>query len=123
MKKCVTEIYNVLYGQDNVSCEPSSDDIRHAIEICELESRGFQEDLPTLQTEWNQMARNFDQFCQLVKAYHARRIAFFVVHGWNEPIMLRSDGCTIKDGLHRFKAAIYKCIPDVEIAIDNNGGA
>jgi len=49
--------------------------------------------------------------------YHARRIAFFIVNGWSEPIVLRGDGCTIEDGLHRLKAALYKGIPEVEITV------
>jgi hypothetical protein len=118
MKKRVGEICNVLYGQGNVSCEPSNAEIAEAVRNEEFELRGFQHDLATLQTEWQQVAQNnFDEFCRLVKMYHARRIAFFVVNGWSQPIVLRSDGCTIEDGLHRFKAALYKGMPEVEITV------
>jgi hypothetical protein len=116
MKKRVAEICNVLYGEANVSCEPSRADIDHAIENLEFELRGFQDDLVTLKSEWDLAAQHdFDEFCKLVKTYHARRIAFFVVNGWTDPIVLRNDGCTIEDGLHRLKAALYKGVPEVEI--------
>ena len=118
MKKKVSEIRNVLYGEGNVSCEPLPSDIADAIQSAEFELRGFQNDLPALKSEWDRAAQNnFDEFCRLVKTYHAKRIAFFVVHGWNDPIVLRSDGCTIEDGLHRLKAALYKGVPEVEVTV------
>jgi hypothetical protein len=107
MKKRIIEINNAHYGVGNVSCEPSIEEIQKAIQENDLETRSFQTDLTELNAEWNRKANNEDEYYALQKKYHSRRIAFFIVNGWADPILLYKDGCKIKDGLHRFKAAIY----------------
>jgi hypothetical protein len=63
----------------------------------------------------------------LTPSDHARRIAYFVRHGWNDPILveLGVPGLTdaghwpIEDGNHRFAAAIYR--NDLHIAAEVSG--
>ncbi len=51
-----------------------------------------------------------------MRKYHAR-IAFFVVNGWDEPIVLNTDEHKIKEGLHRLKAAIFLGWETVEVDV------
>jgi hypothetical protein len=48
----IAEITIVYYGEANVLCEPSPDDIKQAIETNELETRGFQSHKEELKEEW-----------------------------------------------------------------------
>ena len=116
MKKTVAEIINVGYGECNVSCEPSNEEIEKAIREKDFETRAFQDDLDKLKAEWNR-AGNFEEYCDSVRKYHIRRIAFFVVNKWKDPILLNKDECTVKDGLHRLKAAIYLGMETVDVII------
>ena len=118
MKVEVSKIRNVLYGQYNISSEPTKDDIEKAISENRLESRGFQADHTELIKEWNARSKNIKEYCDAVKKYHSERIAFFAVNKWNDPIILYEDGVTIKDGLHRLKAAIFLKLDTIE-AINN----
>jgi hypothetical protein len=114
MKKKVAEIINDSYGEYNVSCEPSNEEIEKAIREEDFETGAFQDDLDKLKAEWEK-ARNFQEYCDSVKKYHIRRIAFFVVNKWKDPIVLNKDECTVKDGLHRLKAAIYSGMETVDV--------
>jgi ParB-like nuclease domain len=76
--------------------------------------RAYQQDLESLKAEWNTIP---EQFHLRAKEYHARRIAYFVVNGWTDPIVLEQDARTIVDGLHRLKAAIYLGNETVEATI------
>jgi hypothetical protein len=113
----VADIPDVGYVVGNVSVEPSREDIQKAIDVGELETRGFQSNLKTLNDEWNAEVSNYEEYCSRQKMYHARRIAHFVVNGWSEPIELTADG-KIRDGLHRFKAARFLGLKSVEVCID-----
>jgi len=66
--------------------------------------------------EWLQQAKSLEDWSRLVKGYHARRIAYFVLHEWNDPIVLNTEG-GLTDGLHRIKAARHKGMDEVEIVI------
>jgi len=118
MKKKVTEICNTPYGENNVSCEPSKEEIERAIRENDFEKRAFQADLNELKGEWDK-ARSFEECCDYVRKYHIRRIAFFVVNKWDHPIVLNKDKCTVKDGLHRLKAAIYLDMETVDVIIND----
>ncbi|MGD0843560.1 MAG: hypothetical protein ABSA06_04230 [Geobacteraceae bacterium] len=118
LKKRVEEILNTDYAQYNISSEPSRIDIESAISRCESESRGFQEQLQELNDEWNASASSIQQYCDRMRLYHAQRIAFFVTHGWTDPIELHTDGRTVKDGLHRLKAARYMQLVTVDVTIE-----
>lgn len=60
------------------------------------------------------------------KLYHVKRIAYFVEHGWNDPISidvgvpgLSEPEWLIEDGNHRLAAAIY--LRDKEILAEVSG--
>lgn len=53
---------------------------------------------------------------------HVERVAWFVVHGWEDPItidvdMARHDDWMIDDGNHRFAAAIYRGDETIEALV------
>jgi hypothetical protein len=116
MEKKVNEITNVMYGQDNVCCEPTKEEIEIALNENNLETRGFQ--YPELYNEFEKI-KGSPEYYKYIRNYHANRIAFFVKHGWNDPIILNRDGSTIKDGLHRLKAAIYLNKEKVDVVVIN----
>jgi hypothetical protein len=120
MKRRISEIPSVRYGYvDNgvgYSCEPSVEDIQLAMDKYQLEERGYQSHLGELETEWRAKATTRQEGDDLVKLYHSRRIAFFVVNGWTDPIVLTADG-RMNDGLHRLKAAIFRGMDEVEVII------
>jgi len=120
MKINVSEITDVQYAVGEVSCEPTLEEIKKAIKDNDLETRGFQDHLDILNREWNDKAKNEDEYFALQRDYHRRRIAFFMVNCWDFPILLYKDLHTIKDGLHRFKAAKYLGLEmiEVEVALD-----
>lgn len=120
MKKKITEIENIPYGVGDVSCEPTNVEIKKAILENNLEMRSFQDDLAELNAEWNNKANNEDEYWVLQKEYHSRRIAFFVVKGWDDPILLHKDECKIKDGLHRFKAAMYLGMELIDVIVTDD---
>lgn len=111
IKLRVAELPNVPYGirLDGLSIcfDPSVEDIRKAIDEGRLEERGFQTDLEALRTEWEQQSQgNPLEFYRLQGVYHARRIAYFVVRGWSDPIVVDRSG-NLHGGLHRLKAAKF----------------
>lgn len=96
MEKNVSEIYNVSYGENGVCCEPSKDQIEMAVNKNELERRGFQCDKDKITAECNK-GKNFEEYCDCMRKYHTRRIAFFVVNKWTDPIELcKKRGQTLK---------------------------
>ena len=118
VKKKITEIKNVLYAVYNISCEPTKEEIEKAVREKDFEVRAFQKDLAELNTEWNKNAENRkEEYCLQQRRFHIRRIAYFVLYGWKEPILLCEDGCTVLDGLHRLKAAIHLSLEEVEVIV------
>ncbi len=115
--KKVSEIIHPLYGfydhnNQPVKADPSPEDIEQAIKNKELEERGFQTYCDALGREWANglsLPADYDEFGRRCRIYHARRIAYFVVNGWDgEAIELAADGVRVTDGLHRLRAAIHK---------------
>jgi len=93
MKKNLDEIYTGPWvedhGENKFSVEPSHEEIDKAIADNTLETRGFQENITALTDEWNKEAQgNFDKYLYLRRQYHARRIAHFVIHPSNDPVVL-----------------------------------
>jgi hypothetical protein len=123
MKRLIAEIPFVPYGfrQDgnDYSCEPSHQEIQCAIDKGQLEDRGFQTHLDELRSEWASNARSLQEFADRQREYNARRIAYFVVHGWTDPITLTAAG-NMRDGLHRLKAAIFLGKDEVEVIVLND---
>ena len=112
----ISEIKDVReYGHKGRCCEPSRTEITKAIEQREFEDREFQKDINSLISEWDRGGISPEESNRLATQYHARRIAYFVVNGWNKPIVLYEDG-TLKDGLHRIKAAQFKGMDTIDVA-------
>lgn len=103
----------------SISCEPTREDIQLAINYKEFEQRGFQSHLNELRAEWEKNVRNGQEWNERIRVYHTRRIAYFVEHGWVDPIILNPDG-TMKDGLHRLKAAIFMDKDEVDVIISDS---
>ena len=118
MKKKIEEIKNTDYGVGDVSCEPAKCEIARAIQTNNLEARSFQEDIDELNAEWNKEAKSENEYFELQKKYHAQRVAYLVVNKWSDPILLRKDGATISDGLHRLKAAVYLEMEEVDVVLE-----
>jgi hypothetical protein len=134
--KKIADIRNVKYGFNELGkvyyCEPSPVDIQFAIDHGQLEDRGYQTYDNDLMREWKEglrfepdegssfdaeeESRSLQEFADRCRRYHAKRIAYFVVNGWTDPIILNADG-SMKDGLHRFKAAIFKGMDEVDVTI------
>jgi hypothetical protein len=88
-------------------CEPSFEQIERAIRDEDFDERGYQEHLEELVAEWNKDCPDFWEYNRHEQQYHARRIAHLAVNGWSDddPIILKKDGRSVHDGLHRLKAA------------------
>ena len=62
------------------------------------------------------------------RVYHIRRVAYLVVHGWQDPIELDvgvpSLGCNVswivQDGNHRLAAAFYRKDPTIRCGISGS---
>jgi hypothetical protein len=102
----------------NILCEPTREDIQLAINNKEHEQRGFQSHLNELEAEWGKNVKNGQEWNERIRVYHTRRIAHFIVHGWIDPIILNADG-TMKDGLHRLKAAIFMGKDEIDVIISD----
>lgn len=123
MKKKIVEInipaYVEFYGEKHISCEPTTEEIRLAVQNADFEEkRSFQGDIDELKSEWNKGVKSIDEYCARRREFHARRIAYFVkTNGWREPILLCVDGKTILDGSHRLKAAKYVGCEQVNVIV------
>jgi len=118
MRVPVKDIHNTEYGQYNLSSEPSCSDVATALAAGELEIRGFQDDIDSLNAEWNAGTADIQTYCIRMREYHARRVAYFVRQGSWKPITLAADRRTVKDGLHRLKAAIYLGYQEIDASIE-----
>jgi hypothetical protein len=125
MEKRIDEIEIVHWvedhGEEKYPVEPLREEIDEAIAERNLETRGFQKDYEALVDEWNREAGgSFEKYLSLRRQYHARRIAYFVVRGWNDPIVLHEDQCRVKEGMHRLKAAKQKGDKTICVRLDQN---
>lgn len=116
----LSEIVSVPYVEFGVNCDPSQDDIQNALDEDNLEKRGYQSDLKELKVEWFEASNNRQDvaaWIEVVKSYHARRIAWFVRHGWDDLITIDRNG-NIKDGLHRLHAAKHLGREKIAVVIE-----
>ncbi len=125
MEKRIDEIEIVHWvedhGEEKYSVEPSREEIEEAITGGNLETRGFQKDYVALVNEWNREAGgNFEKYLRLRRQYHARRIAYFVVHGWTDAVVLHDDQRRVKEGMHRLKSAKQKGDKTICVGFDQN---
>ena len=101
------------FRRGDVCCEPSREDIQRAIDEKDFETRGFQN--PEVEAEYS--ALDVPECYEWLRKYHAKRVAFHVVNGWQDRIVLNEDKQTIKDGLHRLKAAIFMGWETVDVDV------
>ncbi|HAB17916.1 MAG TPA: hypothetical protein PLX89_19165 [Verrucomicrobiota bacterium] len=123
-RRTIREIKVIPYGFSDVGilCEPCADDICRAIREGRLETRNFQNDLPELQAEWQAASQGGKDLAALRRVgtnYHAQRIAYFVVHGWEDPkYPIRLDAqSALHDGGHRLRAALFKGTTEIDVII------
>src|SRR5437868_6465638 len=90
---------------DKPSCEPTREQIDRAIREKDFDKRGYQEHIKELTEEWNRDGATPQEYNQREQNYHARRIAHFAAHGWRDAPILKKDGRSVDEGLHRLKAA------------------
>jgi hypothetical protein len=114
IRKKVSQARRQLWGQDDVSCEPSDEDVRKAIDVKELESRSFQDKAVEAEPMGEQ---TLEKRHAGIKQFHTRRIAYWVKHEWRDPLVLAQDGCTIIEGSHRLWAAKYKGMTEVDCVV------
>src|SRR3954470_8763642 len=108
--KKASEILYPPYGyfdlnNQPVKADPTREDIEKAIKNNELEKRDWHSSRDVLLTEWAEglsFPADYEEYGKRCRIYHARRIANFVVNGWDgELIELKADGVSMNDGLHR----------------------
>jgi hypothetical protein len=102
---------------DKPPCEPTREQIERAIRVTDFDERGYQEHKKKLIDEWNRGDATPQQYNQREQEYHARRIANFAVNGWRGPPILKKDGCSVQDGLHRLKAARHRGQKTIRVRI------
>lgn len=112
--------YGDRLGDTVLDCDPSKADVQRALDECALEKRNYQIDLKELMSEWlcaTGEGRDHDEWVRRVKGYHARRVAFFVKNGWEDPIVIAADG-KIRDGSHRIRAAIFLGKEEIDVVVE-----
>ena len=97
--------------------EPTSDEITRAVENGDLEKTPYSDHSQELTDQWvRECGGDLNDLLRRSRGYHARRIAYLVVHGWTDPIVLDWKEKMI-DGTHRLKAARHLKLPEVEVLI------
>jgi hypothetical protein len=121
VKKNLNEIqtgpWAEIHGEKVYSVEPSQADIEKAIVEGIFETRGFQNNIKELTDEWNR-GGSLEEYLRLRRQYHAGRIAHFVVHPSDDPVVLDKNTGGVKEGLHRLKAAKYKGDKTICVRLD-----
>ena len=126
MKKKISEIligpYVGLSFPEKPLCEPSHDEIAKAVGEKRLDQREYQKNIEELAAEWNRLSNGDPKlYNDYERKYHAERIAFFVVNGWgDDAIVLKKDGCSVHDGLHRLKAAKHMGWETVDVVVPDD---
>lgn len=95
--------------------EPTSADIAEAIQTGQLETRGLQQHSDELNEEWARVPV-LEERATVVRQYHARRIARFVVDGWTDAISICVHD-VLEDGAHRLLAARYKGDANIDCVV------
>jgi hypothetical protein len=97
-----------------VHTNPTQQLIDEAIKKNELEQRGLQEYESSLFHEWDRVP-SLDR-ARAVQQYHSRRVAFFCVNGWEEPIKICVHD-VLEDGAHRLLAARHRKLETIDCII------
>lgn len=95
-------------------------------EVCwssDLDHPITREEIRSAIDERNFCAEPLAETSRHTRSAHVSRIAWFVVHGWSDPISVdvgvpgypgyRADAWVVTDGNHRFAAALYRGDPTI----------
>jgi len=118
--KKIDEIWHNPWGLDIYLSSPERKDIEMALSANDLDSRPFNIDgvfNEELGREWKKNAKNIQEVAENFKKYNAKRIAFLVKFPSDKLIVLKNAGGEIDDGSHRYEAAIYRKITELEVEI------
>lgn len=98
--------------------EPTPDEIGQAVANRDLEPTPYSDRSQELTDQWvRESGGDLNDLLRRSRQYHARRIAYLVVHRWTDPIVLDWNEKMI-DGTHRLKAARHLKLPEVEVLIN-----
>ena len=104
----IERIQRGVYGNEcGQIAEPSREDVVQAVNQQRLDGRNFQTDAEDIAKEWT--THHPKECAAVAKQYHAQRIAFFWVNGWEReflPTVCKHN--ILEDGGHRFLAAKFK---------------
>jgi hypothetical protein len=102
---------------DKPLCEPTHEEIDRAIHAKQFDKRGYQKHINELRDEWNRDNATPQKYNQRERDYHKRRIADLAANGWDDPPVLKKDGRSVHDGLHRIKAAKHRGDTTIKVQI------
>jgi ParB-like chromosome segregation protein Spo0J len=114
----------VQIGDQSIDVTPALDEIAKAVQLAKAgqqELRAFSDNPQKLADEIAAQAQgNRDRFVQLSRDYHADRVAYLVLNGWAEfPLEVMANG-DMRDGQHRWLAATFLGMDEVEIVVIEN---
>lgn len=111
------------YAECGICVEPSEQEIRQAVEKGDLEERGMDEHQPEIKASLLAASNNGSDVAAVVrmmKDYHTRRVAYFVVNGLPEgdphPITINAQNRGTA-GNHRVRATRYLKMDEVEVEV------
>ena len=126
MSKIIKQLSDLIpcpYVEHDMCVEPSGEEIRQAVEKGDLEERGMDEHQAEIKA-WLLVGSNNGSdvaaWVRMMKAYHTKRVAHFVVKGWPEedphPITINKQN-QVTAGNHRVRAAHYMKMNEVEVRV------
>lgn len=123
IKKKLSDLLPCPYAECGISVEPSDEEIRLAVEKVDLEERGMDQHHAEIKAWLFAGSNNGSDVAAVVrmmKDYHARRVAYFVVNGLPagdpHPITITGENRVIA-GNHRVRAARFLKMTEVEVGI------
>jgi len=126
--KKLSDLILCRYEECGVSVEPTDQEIQLAIDKGEFETRGMDEHQDHIRAwllEGSNNGQNIDAVVRMMKEYHTKRVAYWVVTDWpkddKHPITVNQMS-QVTAGNHRVRAAQYKaandaCEPITEIEV------
>ena len=121
--KKTSELVPTPYVEFGYLVEPTTEEIKEAVDNGRLEHRGMdehQEEIKAWLIAGSKNGQDIMASVSMMKTYHTRRVAFFVVNGIPEndkhPITVRQNNI-VTAGNHRLRAAIYLEIPELEVHV------
>lgn len=119
----IADLTRTSYGETIVvDCDPSDEEISEALKDSRRERRHFQNE--EIATELSDRTRHLkepiikllEEWGQIVKDYHAQRIAYLIHTECDDPIDVNQDGF-ITDGNHRVRAAMHRGLTEIKVRV------